>query len=189
MDDEPLVIRWSTPGDCVPTHFEYAIAENHDVTNGEFWLNAFGRATETRHGVGMGWLEAYLSAPRCANDGTVKNVGLWARCHTGGGILQCFSLGVEIETDYWLAGLLTFRAAYSHFGPHIQNLEIVEFAFFADVLRLSGGYVRLWQSRHGTNYTLQDAFNAPGFMKSTEHGTVEYAGDDSVLFEEKRRRS
>lgn len=187
MNDDILVLRWHGPGDDAPGHFDYEIADNHDATNGEFWLNAFGRATEKRHGVGLGWLESYLSVPRGANEGSVKAAGLWARCQVGDRSVECYALGSEIEPDYWLAGFPIFRSDSAQSGPHIQSTQLIEFAFFADLMRPSGEHVRLWQSRRGANYTMQDAFGLPCFMKSTEHGTIEYASEESVLFEEKRR--
>lgn len=183
------IFRWDRQAEAVPVCIDYTIVENHDATNGEFWLNALGRATERRNGQSLGWLEAYLSVPRAANAGTVLAAGLWARCQTGATQFECLSLGAEIETDYWLTGLPTFRATASPGSQHIENTQILEFSFFLDVRRPGGEHVRLWQSQRGANYSLEDAFGRPGFLKSSENGTIEYADEGGVLFEEKRKRS
>jgi len=45
--------------------------------------------------------------------------------------------------------------------------------------------VRLWQSRHGANYTLGDAFTASTSSKSIPYGSIKYAGDAAAIFDAK----
>jgi len=93
-----------------------------------------------------------------------------------------FTLGKEIETDYWLTGTEVRRTGTGYdFGP----IEIVAMAFFIDVLRSDRSIVRLWLSRGGRNYTLQDALGHVGYTERSEPVSYRYAAEDAIIFAEK----
>lgn len=186
MTTDRSTIMWDYSEEDTPVELDYEIRGNHDATHGEFWLNAFGRGRRSYLGWEWGWLEAYLSVSRPQIQGTVRNAGMWVRFVRGGAPGEYFSIGCEIEPDYWRTGLTTHLLRQS--GYEAPELKVQAFAFFVDVCRGPGDYVRLWQSRNGANFTLEDAFATPGLHQDLGRGCVEYASEQAPLFEEKRRR-
>jgi hypothetical protein len=65
------------------------------------------------------------------------------------------------------------------------DYAVEQMAFFIDVKRPSGKIVRLWQSRHGANYTWGDAFSAGTSSKPIPYGNIKYAGDGASIFDAK----
>lgn len=187
MTTDRITIMWDYSEEDTPVELDYEIRGNHDATNGEFWLNAFGKGNRAYLGWQLNWLEAYLSVPRARIQGTLRNAGLWAQTLKAGKPVEYFSIGCEIEPDYWRTGLTTHLVRQS--GYESPELKILSFAFFIDVCRGPGDNVRLWHSRFGANYTLEEVFAVPGTKRELGHGCLEYAGEDCSLFDEKRRRT
>lgn len=187
MTTDRITIMWDYSEEDTPVELDYEIRDNHDATNGEFWLNAFGRGERSYLGWQWSWLEAYLSVPRAGIQGTLRNVGMWTHFLRAGKPVEYYSIGCEIEPDYWRTGLTTRLVRQS--GYEFPEIRILSFAFFIDVCRGHNDYVRLWQSRQGSNFTLEEAFAANGERQELSHGCVEYARDDGPLFGERARRS
>src|SRR5215831_10741708 len=145
MGENGKVERWTDAFNHFPEQLPYTPVANFDATNGEFWVNAFREGYES-HIASRLWYEAYLSAPRARQRGVVKNAGVWTSGVFNGVASSTFTLGKEIETDYWLTGTEVRRTGTGYdFGP----IEIVAMAFFIDVLRSDRSIVRLWLSRGG----------------------------------------
>lgn len=173
-------VRWVLLNSARPISLNYKPAFNYSTANCEFYVNAFGRGygEYSNAGVRWRWLEAYVSV--AAQEGVLLNVGMWARCQEGDEVIEYFSFGYEIETNYWETGLMVYHSRQGY------KREVQEFAFFIDVQRPTGEFVRLWQSGGGANYTLAEVFAVPGYKKISPKSLVEYADESSVIFEMKR---
>jgi hypothetical protein len=150
------------------------LVRHYNAANCEFYVNGLGRGYGFSPAGARRWLEAYISVP--AQVGSLLNVGMWTRYY---GVDECFSLGREIEPAYWLTGFALRMA--DDLSVHVN-----EFAFFIDVLRVTGEYVRLWQSRNGANYAIADVFAVQGQFKNLPRKSVEYADESSIIFDAKR---
>lgn len=65
--------------------------------------------------------------------------------------------------------------------------EVLDFAFFVDVLREDGETVRLWQRDRGGSYTLPGVFGSlPGSDLSLGSGIIHYPEPSSVIYDFKR---
>lgn len=67
-------------------------------------------------------------------------------------------------------------------SPGLNN-TVEELAFFADVRRPDGQVVRLWQSRHGANYSWDDAFGLPTTPQPIAYGHTEWANSEAPIYE------
>lgn len=73
-------------------------------------------------------------------------------------------------------------------APNSQDFAyyIFDCAFFIDVERPAGEVVRLWQSQYGQNYRIDDIFGHPGERRELTFGHLEFAHEDSPVFDQKR---
>jgi hypothetical protein len=100
-----------------------------------------------------------------------------------GQLRQRTSLGQEIEPSYWKTG---FTYLYTGvMGSNSYHYAVEQVAFFADVQASDGQVVRLWQSRHGANYSWDDAFALPTTTKYIAYGNIQYAAAAAAIFESK----
>ncbi len=161
---------------------DYVPQAQYDANFCEFYVNALGRGQWSHSGVTLAWLEAYVRvAPQ---QGDVENVGMWVRYHdlATDAAGERFSLGRQIEPNYWLTG---FTSEHTGLSGGSFRLAVDAFAFFLDVRRPTGEVVRLWQSNGGANYTVAGAFAVPGYVKGIGAGSIEYADESVDLFDQK----
>jgi hypothetical protein len=187
MTNDKKIQRWEDALNVFPADIDYEPDFNYDATNCEFYINGFGRGNFSHGGASAEWLEAYLSVPRQVQEGEVLNVGIWTAYRSCDKVADCFSLGREISTDYWRTGF-TFASTIpgSAFDYGSFKNDVLEFAFFIDVHRPSGNFVRLWQSRGGANFTIQEIFVVPGYRENYGVTSIEYADESSLIFDTKR---
>lgn len=162
----------------------YTIQENWDATYCEFYLNSIGDGYEGHYGIPFHWLEAYIALMN--NEGTILGAGMMTEYKdlADGKLHQRFSYGAEIGPYYWKTGFTYFFTGYMGDGSY--SYEVQEFAFFVDIERPNGTIVRLWQSNFGANYAWNDAFGLPTSSVSIPYGHVDYANDDSKVFDQKK---
>ena len=179
--------RWDGATNHNPGCIDYTIAESYDATHCEFYVNALGQGSFSHGQTWGGWLEVYIRV--LAVDGDVLNAGQWTRYRSPEGDEgTAYSLGSEIEPDYWLTGFTYEQNAafWTPDGAPARDLEVVAFAFFLDVQRANGEVVRLWQSNGGANYTLEEVYAVEGYHHGIGIGSIEYADESAGLFDPKR---
>lgn len=174
------VERWDSAFQHTPDCMNYEPASNHSARNCEFFVNSFGKGNWSHNGAYANWVEAYLSVKQ--QDGLLQNVGMLVHYKDNADpstVKTRISLGREISANYWRTGF-TFEqnAAY--------KFTIVDFAFFIDVQQQSGAVDRLWVSNSGANYTMENTFSVPGYVQGIGSGSVEYANESVVLFNQKK---
>ena len=175
---KPIEVQsWGDATNVTPASLE-TVDANYDADNCELWLNGFGEGSFENGGASETWLEAYLSTP--PQDGTVQTAGMFVV--TADDVASNYvMLGTTIATDYWRTGFTTSRTLPESFT---RDAEAV--AFFVDVQRPDGQLVRLWQSDHGANYAVADAFALPpSGEKPLGGGEVDYANDGASIFDQK----
>jgi hypothetical protein len=183
------IFTWQGPTNVQPSCISYDIAENYNATYCEFYVNALGQGNLSHNGSAANWLEAYLRvAPQ---QGQMLNAGMLTRHRAAGGpLVELYSMGTQIEPNYWLTGVTTARSGPGTEGGGAFTLDVVDFAFFIDVRRPTGNVVRLWQSAGGANYTLAACYpddpRFPPFVKSIGIGSIRYANEGVPLFDQKR---
>lgn len=169
-----------TPGKFYP---DYQPASNHNAANCEFYVNKFGRRHEHNQGYSSNVLVAYICVP--AQEAELLGVGMWIHYQDNDVVEECFSFGQETEMNYWTTQF-TFSATGGAPSDHYKSIyDILEFAFFIDIRRPTGEIVRLWQSRSGANYTIDEVF-ARSYSVSLGRGSMDYADESSIIFDVKR---
>jgi hypothetical protein len=159
-----------------PVCLGYDLAGQFDADHCELHLDGIGHAYEAHYGIPHEWLEVYLHAG--PNDGTVENIGMRVRYHDAAGTAhEQFQLGSAISPGIYKM-MLDLSCAYGG----TQN-TVDQMAFFIDVRRPSKKVVRLWQSRHGANYTMADAFTLPTTSSMIPYGHAEWANDASPIYD------
>lgn len=162
----------------------YAVDEQVDATNCEFYLAGFGTVYEGHYGIPFEWLEAYLVVG--PQQGELLNAGMFVRytdTMDGSGHTR-FMLGALKEGSTWKTGFTHNSTAIMGIPGYRYNVDQV--AFFIDVRRPSGTVVRLWQSRHGANYSWDDAFGAGATAQSIPYGNAQWAVDAATIFDSRR---
>jgi hypothetical protein len=138
---------------------------NYDDENCEFYVDNYHHGQNNElYGI-KNWYDFIIHV--LTKDGEILNAGMWVS-YDGEGLGQVsgrekcryehFLSGTKKQDDYW-----SIRYVYhSHFRRYSASggfgfiNEIKEFAFFVDIKRTNGDIVRLWQSRRGKNYTLDN---------------------------------
>jgi len=161
----------------------YELSANYNASFCEFHLQGLGQAHLGHYGIPFDWLLAYLRIGPV--EGEVLAAGMFSRFHnddgTGG---VSYTLGTEESDGLWRVGFVTLQTGYQGEGGIERSLD--EFAFFIDVRRPHGQVVRLWQSRGGSNYTIEDAFSLPPGSESIPYGNIQWANPASAVFDSRR---
>ncbi|HUU04082.1 MAG TPA: hypothetical protein VM425_21775 [Myxococcota bacterium] len=162
---------------------DYDMAGQYDAGFCEFHVQGFGNGMMGHYGIPYYWLVAYLQIGQ--QQGAVVGVGMYTRYHDAdtGAAGQRFSLGIQVADGVWKTGFV-----YLTSGMMMGNYSylVEDFAFFIDVRRSSGEVVRLWQSRHGANYSLSDVFSQPTTKEYIPYGNIQWANDESAVFDSRR---
>lgn len=178
--DEPETLRWLDPTNVFPETLTYSVSEQHDADNCELFVDRFAASTFSNGGATVRWIEAAIQVG--AQDGELLNVGMLTRAEAGDGPRDAITLGTLAGPAPTAArtGFTTFRS-----NPP-RDVEVVEFAFFADVERPDGSVVRLWQSQHGDNFDLDEVFAAGTDHESTGGTTTDRPRGESSIFDQRR---
>lgn len=183
-DSADRVFTWSGPGNVFPATLGETPSHDHDANFCELFVNGFGQGNFSVDGATVNWLEAYLSvAPQ---QGDLLAVAMYTRAQDADGEHDYITLGTLLAPNYWETGFTMYRSGLGQpNGPEIHT--VLDFAFFIDVKRPNGEIVRLWQSNHGTNYTVSQVFTLPpSNVLNQGAGTITYASNDAYLFNQKR---
>lgn len=187
VDDPRCVdtLRFTNNYGGLPTCTSYTPAEQVDATNCEFYVSAFGHVYEGHYGIPFEWLEAYLVVG--PQQGELLEVGMLVRYtdRKDGSSHQRFVLGAPTDGSTWKTGFTYNSTAIQSIPGYLYTIDQV--AFFIDVRRPSGQVVRLWQSRHGANYSWDDAFGAGVTPASIPYGNAAWAVDGATIFDSKRQ--
>ncbi len=161
--------------------FAYRVDAQVDADSCEFFLEGFGDGYVGHYGIPFRWMLAYLRVH--PQDGELLNVGMYTRYRDldTGKAGERFSLAIREQDNL-------FRAGFAYLIAQVQsqqgcNYQVDEFAWFIDVRRPSGQVVRLWQSRHGNNYGMDDAFSLPVSVESIPYGNIRWSNASSTVFE------
>jgi hypothetical protein len=180
QDTQKFTTNYSGSSACTT----YSVAAQYDATNCDFFLHGIGHVFEGHYGIPFEWLEAYLTVR--PQPGEVKNAGMFLRFTDpkDGAQHQRFMLGAPVDGTVWKTG-------FTYHSTQIQSLPGYDFtvdqlAFFIDVERAPGQVVRLWQSRHGANYSWDDAFGAGTTTQSIPYGNAQWAVDGAAIFDARR---
>lgn len=184
-DGDPVSVcdgvwRFDGPTNVFSACMDYETPPSYDARYCEFWANALGRGSMSHNGASASWIEAWIRVGPV--EGTPRNVGLWVRARGDQGPSEAFVLGREVEPGYWFTGYTHARTIPGQ-GGWSQTVEA--FAFFMDVQRPGGEMVRLWQSRQGTNWTVEENFREPGFVKGIGVGQIEYCVESAPVLQPK----
>jgi len=98
-------------------------------------------------------------------------------------VAEQLTYGRQISSDVWQTGLTTLRSSYRGDG---FAYDVEAMAFFMDIRRPAGEVVRLWQSRGGANYSMDDAFSLPTTTKYIAYGNIQYANADAAIYDTQR---
>lgn len=175
------VESWTTIYGGQPSCTAYAVDEQYDANNCEFWVSGFGKGHEAHYGIPFDWLEAYLvTGPQ---DGSILGAGMLTRYTDplDGKLHERFSLGKAVDAKTYKTGF-TYLSTGTQ-GTPSYSYGVEELAFFLDVKRPSGKVVRLWQSRQGQNYDLSDGFGAGTTTSSIPYGNMQWAVDGAGIFD------
>lgn len=189
--DDPCwgVQTWDSQHASATTCPSYTVSEQQDAGFCELFVDAFGDGYEGHYGIPFRWLEAWITVG--PQDGQVLGVGLYTsfRDRSDGTDQERWSFGREVEPGRWKTGLTWQHTGYMGAGPYFYDgggsylYDVESFSFFVDVQRRDGHVVRLWQSRRGANYTLDDAFTLATSPWSIPYGNISYANADSGVFD------
>ncbi|MGC4114575.1 MAG: DUF6209 family protein [Myxococcales bacterium] len=161
----------------------YSVDAHYSATHCELYVDGFGRGHEGHYGIANDWVEAWIVVG--PQQGEVLNVGQLTRyvdnSVANGPSRERFSLGTPVDGK-WKTGFTFVTTAMN--GNHNYTVEKV--AFFVDVRRPDGQVVRLWQSRDGANYSLDDAFGAGTTVQYIPYGNVQWANDGAGIFDTRR---
>jgi hypothetical protein len=166
-----------------PTCLGYTVDANVDASYCELYLNGIGDGYMGHYGIPNHWVEAYVTVG--PQQGQLLNVGMHTRyvdvATKAKG--ERVTIGQKVASDVWQTGF-----KYDHpgmMGSGAYHYTVEQMAFFIDVRRPTGKVVRLWQSRHGVNYSWSDAFSLPTTAKWIAYGNIQYASDASQIFDAK----
>jgi hypothetical protein len=172
-----------------------------DATHCELYVNSFAVA-ELRY---QGVQEKALDVDLMIDDGQLTQEPYASVVRAGAGLnLRVFTAEVGQDGRPFLRveDRLRVATAIHGFGPNHRVYfpferrlpvsdtfeEIVDFAFFVDVLRTDGETVRIWQKHDGFLYTMQDVFgDGPASSRSLGIGVLKSPEPSSVIFDFKRR--
>lgn len=181
--------RWTKinsdmPYTVKPACLAQAVDQHHDADHCELYLEGIGQGYVGHYGIPNHWLEAYLAVG--PQQGTLLEVGMLVayRDKASGTIGMRTSLGREVSPGLWQAGFITYKPTFN--GNTGFSHEVQQLAFFIDVRRPTGTVVRLWQSQHGANFSLQDAFSLPTTTKYIAYGSIKYASPGAAIFGARR---
>lgn len=168
-----------------PHCLAYELEDQADAGGCEFFVDGFGDGHMGHYGIPYHWLVGYLRVGH--REGEVLNAGMYSRYFDNGAATpsERFSLGLEVAPGVWKVGLAYFTA--SIMGSEGRDYEVEEVAFFIDLRRPTGEVVRLWQSRSGQNYRLDEVFGLPTTGEYIPYGNIQWANDASPVFESRRR--
>ena len=177
--------RWTSQYGGAPTCVTYPLSSQADASSCEFYLNGFGHGFEGHYGIPFDWTEAYLVVK--PQQGQLLNVGMFTRYsdNADGSVHTRFSLGTAIDPTTWKTGF-TFNSTATQTGTPGYTYTVQQMAFFIDVKRADGTVVRLWQSRHGADYSWNDAFGAGVITNYIPYGHVDYSADSAVILDTRR---
>lgn len=163
---------------------EYNIDSNQDEDSCEFYVDGFGNGYMGHYGIPFKWLVAYLKTEKV--KGEILGVGMYVKYHDAKSLEsgQRYVFGVKVYEGTWKTGI-PYYITQSQINPGV-DIIVDQFAFFVDVKTSDDKVVRLWKSRHGLNYKLDDAFSLPTFKQSIPYGYIEWANEDSPVLESKR---
>jgi len=170
------VWRFEGATSVFPACIDYETPPSYDARYCEFWPNALGRGSLSHNGASASWIEAWIRIGPV--EGTPRNVGIWVRARGDGGLTESFVLGKEVEPGYWFTGYTYARTTPGQ-AAFTQTVEA--FAFFLDVQRPDGRVDRLWQSRQGSNWTVDENFLEPGSVKGIGVGQIEYCVESAPV--------
>lgn len=162
-----------------PVCLGYDVVAELDADHCELTVDGVGHAYEGHYGIPHEWLDVYLHAG--ATSGTVENAGMWLRTYDADGVAhEGTVLGSQVS-----AGVFETGANLLVCGPMMPTTtaSVDRMAFFIDVRRPTGEVVRLWQSRHGADYTMTDAFSLPTTSVGIAYGREEWANAASAVYD------
>ncbi|MBW2732124.1 MAG: hypothetical protein JRH20_06995 [Deltaproteobacteria bacterium] len=171
---------YATTPHCVEHH----VGPQYNADHCELYVDGIGHGYMAHYGIPNRWLEAYLKVG--PQHGDVRAVGMFSRARNQetGEIDPRVTFARQVSSDTWQTGLITLRSNVMRQEGFAYDIETL--AFFVDVRRPNGELARLWQSRHGANYSMSDAFSLPTSMKSIPYGNIQYAHPDAAIFDAQR---
>ena len=163
---------------------DYDLAAQYDADHCEIYVEGFGNGHMGHYGIPFHWLVGYLR--NGSLEGEILNVGMLARFHDAetGEPGQRYLLGLEEEPGLWRTGFAYRTPAMM--GSNGNDDIVDEIAFFIDLRQGNGDVVRLWQSRHGDNYRLDDAFSLPASTEYIPYGNIEWANPAAAIYESRQ---
>jgi hypothetical protein len=180
--------RWTKinsdmPYSSKPYCVDYTVEEHHNADSCELYLSGIGDGYMGHYGIPNNWVEAYVTvAPQ---QGTLLGVGMLTLYHDTKNDMagQRTTFARQVASDTWQTGFIYLYPGIMGSNGYKHNVE--QIAFFVDVQRPTGEVVRLWQSRHGANYSWNDAFSTPTTSDWIAYGSIKYAGDAAAIFDAK----
>lgn len=168
----------------------YTPDHNFNADHAEFFVSSFARG-HINHTTGLQeWLDVWFRV--FPQPGRLLTCGMLVRLVPGLGDVEAASVFIsgtrmqdhEDASETWK---LTFTNKRSG-APNSQDFAfyIHDLSFFVDVEHPTGEVIRLWQSNLGNNYTVDEIFTQPGDRRELTFGFLEFANEQSVLFDQKR---
>lgn len=159
----------------------YDLDAQYDATYCELYVDGFGDGYLGHYGIPVQWLVGYLRVG--PQEGELLGAGMFTRFHDRASSApgERWSFGQEIEPGLWKVGFSYLVTGFQGVAP--VDVVADEVAFFIDVRRADGRVLRLWQSRRGANYAVNEVF-APGVIgQGIPYGNMKWARDESAVFE------
>ncbi|MBW2736699.1 MAG: hypothetical protein JRH20_30300 [Deltaproteobacteria bacterium] len=187
VDDERCIgiDKWTKDHSDMPYHaadycLTYQVDEHRNAESCEFHVSGIGDAYMGHYGVAQNWVEAYITPGTV--PGELLNAGMVVLYyHTNTKVHgERTIIARPFAENTWQTGYQYIRSSYR---GGVSKYDVKQMAFFIDVREPTGKVVRFWQSRHGANYSWNDAFGASTTTKYIAYGSIKYAGGDAGIFD------
>ncbi len=183
--------QWSTQNSDMPYRSSPACLgylvdpkQNYAADHCELAVTKVGDGYMGHYGIPVHWLEAEISAgPQL---GQLLSAAMWVRYvdSATGAKQERVTLARQLSPGLYQTGFIYDYPGVQGSGAYHYTVDAL--AFFIDVKRPTGEVVRLWQSRHGANYTWKDAFTLPVTPLGIAYGNIQYANAASGIFDLKQ---
>ena len=167
---------------------------NFNANNCEFFVDGIASI----YTYNQAWSRRILHSEIVAINPAIQRMGQWIRYRdTATGDTLTTEVFASRDTSFVFLAPNKWAIDFPYSGANFPNpgdnsprsfaLDIIDFAFFAEVSVSNGGTIRLWISDNGNNFSFDETFSPPTYISGLGRGSITWTSQNRNAFHQKEK--